>query len=73
MKYIEFGIGNPSFISTEINEVRFIGCKKPIIIESVYLRVWLCRLVIIIDSIEFLKFQIKPNHNFKILFGIQSK
>lgn len=76
MYYTELGIGNESFISTEIEteacEVRtnkmLIG--KPI---SVYVRIWLGKQVLIFDSKEGIKRQKKTRRCFKLLIGIVSE
>ena len=54
MKFIEFGIGNTWFIRTETeladgSEYDEKGIVRPIIFQSVYLRIWIGKTVRIID------------------------
>lgn len=78
MKYIEFGIGNKWFVrtetelsdGTEFEEKGIVGTVK---IQSIYLRIWIRRTVLIFDLKEGFK-KIKKNRNgFKIIFGIVSR
>ena len=73
--YSEIGLGNPSFLSTEIEEgnkesrvSKFILPKK---IEGVYLRFWIFKKVFIISSKNGIVLQSKDKNKFKILFGVQ--
>ena len=73
--YTEIGIGNPTFISTEIEypdgtEKRFPGFKKMKIID-LYFRVWIGRKVFIISIKDGFKTQTKDRTNFKVLIGAQ--
>lgn len=76
MIYAEFGIGNASFFSTEIEEndeeYRIEGWRVEKVI-SLYVRIWINKKVIIIDSKEGIKFGNKMRKSFKILIGIKSK
>lgn len=72
--FAEIGIGNKTFLSTEIEEglgesriPQFILPKK---IEGYYLRFWVFRRVIIFSTNEGVKLQKKTGNHFKILFGI---
>ena len=73
--YSEIGLGNPSFLSTEIEEgnkesrvSKFILPKK---IEGVYLRFWIFKKVFIISSKNGIVLQNRDKNKFKILFGVQ--
>ncbi|MEI5906980.1 DUF3977 family protein [Bacillus spongiae] len=78
MKYIEIGIGNSWFIRTEIEledgtECEEKGIKRPINLQSLYLRIWIGNSVLIIDSIEGFKRMKKKRKKFKFIVGIVSK
>lgn len=74
--YAEFGIGNAQIASTEVEsekgEVRLNGwhVATPI---SVYIRIWVGHLVVILDSREGLKVKSKKHSSFKLLLGVVSK
>lgn len=73
-KYIEIGIGNRWFVRTEIEdedgtEREFKGLIKPFILKSIYLRIWLGRKVIVIDSREGIKISKKNRRKIKIIIG----
>ena len=77
MKFIEFGIGNKWLIRTETElcdgtEVEEKGIKRPIHFQSIYVRVWLWKKVIIVDSKEGIKVGRKDKAKAKIIFGIKS-
>lgn len=72
--FAEIGIGNKTFLSTEIEEGRaeyripkFILAKK---VEGYYFRLWIFRRVIIFSTNEGIKLQKKTGNHFKILLGI---
>lgn len=77
MKFIEFGIGNKWIIrtetelddGTEFEEKGIIGPLKP---QSLYLRVWIGKTVVILDSKEGFKKSKKTRNEFKIILGIMS-
>jgi len=78
LKYIEFGIGNTLLIRTETEledgtEYEERGVKGPVIYHSIYLRLWLGKFVLILDSKEGLKRQYKTQSNIKLIVGIVSK
>lgn len=78
MKFIEFGIGNTWPIRTEIEledgtEYEEPGIKRPIKFQSFYLRIWIGKTVIILDSKEGYHVDKKDRKALKILFGIVSK
>lgn len=72
--FAEIGIGNKTFLSTEIEEglvearvPQFIWPKK---VEGCYFRFWIFRRVIIFSTNEGIKLQKKTNNDFKIFLGI---
>lgn len=71
--YTEVGVGNKSFISTEIEmgegEYRVRGFVMGKFV-SLYLRVWIGRRVVIVDSREGVKFQSKGRSTVKVLLGV---
>ena len=76
MKFFEFGIGNKWLVrtetelsdGTEFEEKGIVGPIKP---QSVYLRVWIGKTVVILDSKEGFK-KLKKNRNeIKIILGIK--
>ncbi|MEK4092321.1 MULTISPECIES: DUF3977 family protein [unclassified Viridibacillus] len=78
MKFIEIGIGNTWIVRTEIeledgSEFEERGIIGPIILKSVYLRIWLFKTVVILDSKEGLKKLKKKRNSLKLVLGIQSK
>lgn len=72
--FAEIGIGNKTFLSTEIedgsNEFRISQFILPKKIKGYYFRLWVFRRVIIFSTNEGIKLQKKTNNNFKILFGV---
>ena len=77
MKFIEFGIGNTWLIRTETElsdgtEFEEKGIVRPIKFQSVYLRVWIRKTVLILDLKEGYKKTKKNRNEFKIIFGIKS-
>ncbi|MFC5772807.1 DUF3977 family protein [Ectobacillus antri] len=77
MKFIEFGIGNKWIIRTETElndgtEFEEQGIVRPIKLQSLYLRVWLGKIVVILDSKEGFKKTKKNRNKVKIVFGIKS-
>ena len=73
--FVEIGIGNKNFVSTEIEKgkkekrvSRFIKPKK---INGVYLRIWLFKKVLTISTYDGIKFKKKRKNRFKLLFGIE--
>ncbi len=60
MKFIEIGIGNKWFLRTETelsdgSEFEEKGISYPIKFQSVYIRIWIRKTVLIIDSKEGIK------------------
>jgi hypothetical protein len=71
--YAEMGIGNPTFLSTEI-ECGVCEWRIPRLVvsrvESIYLRVWIGRIVFILDSKEGFKYQRKGYCVYKCVLGL---
>ncbi|HGH1672321.1 MULTISPECIES: DUF3977 family protein [Bacillus] len=77
MKFIEIGIGNKWFLRTETelsdgSEFEEKGISYPIKFQSVYIRIWIRKTVLIIDSKEGIKKTKKKRNAFKIILGIAS-
>ena len=77
MKYIEFGIGNRWLVRTETElpdgtEFEQKGIVKPLQPRSFYVRAWIGKTVLIVDTKEGFKKAKKNRHQFKLLFGIRS-
>jgi hypothetical protein len=76
MTYSEIGFGNDTFISTEfevgVKEWREKGWKIKKV-SSLYLRVWIGKIQVILDSREGLKLSKKSKVEVKILFGAKGK
>lgn len=77
-KFIEFGIGNRWVVRTEFEQAdgtewEVKGISGKIQPESYYLRFWIGRKVVILDSKEGLKRQTKSRSAFKLIFGIRSE
>ena len=77
LKFLEFGIGNKWLIRTETElnngtEFEEKGIVRPIKLQSLYLRFWIGKTVVILDSKEGLKKTKKNRKAMKIIFGIKS-
>jgi len=77
LKFIEFGIGNTWLVRTETEladgtEYEEKGIVGPIQYHSLYLRVWIGKTVLIIDSKEGFKRINKPRKAIKLIVGIAS-
>jgi len=77
LKFIEFGIGNKWVIRTETElndgtEVEEKGIARPIKFQSLYLRFWVGRTVVILDSKEGFKKMKKNRNAVKVIVGIKS-
>ena len=76
MLYAECGMGNAHFLSTEVEqdgpEFRVKGwfVEKPI---SIYIRVWVKKVVVIVDSREGIKITRKSKNHLKLLVGVKSQ
>ncbi|AST90946.1 MULTISPECIES: DUF3977 family protein [Sutcliffiella] len=78
MKYIEFGVGNRWLVRTETeredgSEHEERGIVRPIILQSIYLKIWIGKTVFIIDSTEGFKRQRKRKASLKVIVGLVSK
>ena len=75
--FIEFGFGNKSFISTEIEEgkkeYRMDKFVKPRKIKGIYLRFWLFKKVLILSTCNGISLNNKPRNNLKIILGIEGE
>lgn len=77
MKFIEFGLGNTWFIRTETEladgtEFEEKGIQGPINFQSLYIRIWIGKIVFILESKEGFKRAGKNRSDFKLVFGIVS-
>lgn len=77
MKYIEFGIGNRWLVRTETeytdgSEKEQKGIVRPIRLHSFYIRIWVGRTVIILNTREGFIHMKKPRHRLKLIFGVKS-
>ena len=77
-KYVEIGIGNTWLIRTEFetadgSEYEVPGVSWPIKAISRYIRIWFRRKVVIIDTRQGLKTQVKKRHAFKVILGLKSE
>lgn len=77
MKFIEFGIGNTWLVRTETEladgtEHEEKGIVGPIKYQSFYIRIWIGKTVLILDSKEGFKRSRKKRKAIKIIFGITS-
>ena len=77
MKFIEIGIGNDSFVSTEIEEYGreyrvkgFVKIKKR---NDLYFRIWLNRTVWIFSSRDGVQKSKKEKSAFKLLIGVSGE
>ncbi|WP_025786309.1 DUF3977 family protein [Sporosarcina sp. D27] len=75
MKFVEFGIGNTWLVRTETEladgtEYEEKGIVGPIKYHSLYLRIWIGKTVLIIDSREGFKRSKKARKAIKIVLGI---
>ena len=73
-KFREIGYGNRWFIRTEFEhedgtEIEVKGFTKPFSLRSVYIRVWIEKKALIIDTKEGIKFVNKKEKKVKILLG----
>lgn len=75
--FAEIGIGNETFVSTEIEEgeieYRVPRFRLPKKVLGFYLRVWIGRRVFVLATDEGFKIQKKDRNRFKLLFGISGE
>jgi len=73
--YSEFGIGNSTICSTEIElgqrEKRVSKFIIPPKIEGFYIRIWIGKIAFAISTNRLLNYTKKNKIKFKILFGIE--
>ncbi|WP_233532168.1 DUF3977 family protein [Paenibacillus alkalitolerans] len=73
-KYIEIGFGNTWFIRSELEdedgtETEVKGFINPFELKSIYLRIWIGKKVLIIDSRDVIKISTKDKKKIKIIVG----
>jgi hypothetical protein len=73
----KLGIGNRWIIRTETElddgtEFEEKGIVRPIKFKSAYIRIWICKTVLILDVKQGLKLSKKERVAFKFIFGITS-
>lgn len=75
--FAEAGIGNKSFLSTEIEKGKLEHRVKyfllPPKIEGIYVRVWLGKRVYALSSNRFFNTTKKSRVKFKLIFGVEGK
>ena len=74
-KYIEIGIGNRWLVRTEIEhedgtETEVRGIARPFTCKTLYVRIWLGKKVLVIDSREGFKITTKNRNKFKLIVGL---
>ncbi len=73
--FAEFGIGNATLFSTEVEkgkqEKRVAKFIIPPKIEGFYIRIWIYKFVIALSTNRFVNCQNKSKVKFKIIFGIE--
>ena len=73
--FAEFGIGNASIVSTEVElgeqEKRVAKFILPPKVDGVYIRIWIYKFVIAFSTNRFLNWQKKAKIRFKLIFGIE--
>lgn len=77
-KYLEIGFGNRWVMRTEFEasdgtEYEVKGWVRPIVPQSVYLRIWIGYRVFIWDSEDGIKCGKKSRNSLKFILGIRSK
>ena len=73
--FAEIGLGNTTFISTEIekgvHEKRIARFIVPPRIRGVYIRIWVYLFVIAFSTNRLVNWQRKNKTKFKLIFGIE--
>ncbi|MDO3412478.1 DUF3977 family protein [Saccharibacillus sp. CPCC 101409] len=74
-KYIEIGIGNRWLVRTEIEhedgtETEVKGIDRPFRCKTLYVRIWIGKKVLVIDSREGFKITTKSRNKFKLIVGL---
>ncbi|MGN7410912.1 DUF3977 family protein [Sporosarcina sp. SAFN-010] len=75
MKFVEFGIGNTWLVRTETEladgtEYKEKGIVGPTKFHSLYLRIWIGKTILIIDSREGFKWSKKTRKTIKLILGL---
>lgn len=73
-KYVEIGLGNRWLVRTELEhedgtETEVKGIARPFQLDTIYLRIWVGKKVLIIDSREGFKLQRKNRRKLKVVIG----
>jgi len=73
--YTEIGFGNPSFLSTEIewpdgHEKRIAGRISGWRVQSAYIRVWVGKIMLVLDIPKGIRLKQKNRNKFKFLLGL---
>lgn len=75
--FFEIGVGNETFVSTEIEEgekeYRVPNFIIPEKISGYYLRVWIGKKVYILSTNDGFETTLKAKNKFKFLFGISGQ
>ncbi len=73
--FAEFGIGNASIVSTEVErgeqEKRVARFILPPKVDGVYIRIWIYKFVIALSTNRFVNWQKKGKIRFKLIFGVE--
>ena len=73
--FAEFGIGNASIVSTEVErgeqEKRVAKFILPPKVDGVYIRIWIYKFVMAFSTNRFVNWQKKSKVKFKLIFGIE--
>jgi hypothetical protein len=78
MKFVEPGFGNTWLLRTETEledgtEFEEKGISGPLKIHSLYIWVWICKTVVILDVREGFKRMKKGRNKFKFIFSLVSE
>ncbi|HMQ02196.1 MAG TPA: DUF3977 family protein [Candidatus Doudnabacteria bacterium] len=72
--YAEFGLGNETIFSTEIEvgeeEYRIPKFVKPEHVQGYYVRIWVFKTVVVLATDSGFKISKKNKNKLKVLFGI---
>jgi len=73
--FAEFGIGNATFLSTEVEqgekEKRVAKFILPPKIKGFYIRIWLFKVVVAFSTNRLINWQRKDKVKFKLIFGVE--
>lgn len=75
-QFVEIGIGNRWLVRTEFEkddgtEYERRGIHWPSRVTSLYVRLWIGRRVVILDTSKGVRLYRKPRRKFKLVLGIQ--